>query len=113
MAKKVKVVVDNQGLADFLNQNKGIRDMMAKEAQAVKSRAEATASDAEEGAGGTLDGYASAGFTIKWIMRGRRPRIEIHSNADPKTITGVHFHTMKRDGIAHLRAALYSITTRR
>lgn len=109
---KTKVVVDNEGLAQFLRSNKPVRDLLNAQAQAVKANAEATASAAENGAGGSIDGYASAGFSIRWVMRGRRPRIDIVSNADSKTATAVHFHTMKRDGIAHLRAALYKITSR-
>lgn len=109
---RVKVQVDNTALAMFLRDNKPVRDVLAKEAQSVKAFAEATASAAENGPGGRIDGYASAGFSVRWIMRGRRPRIDIVSNADGKIATAVHFHTMKRDGIAHLRAALYKITTR-
>lgn len=109
---KVKVTVDNEALAVFLRENKPVRDLLAKQAAQVKANAEATASDAENGAGGTIDGYASAGFKIRWVMRGRRPRIDIVSNADSKTATAVHFHTQKRDGVAHLRAALYGITSR-
>lgn len=109
---RVKVVVDNQGLVEFLRKNKPIRDMLNTEAQKVKANAEATASSAEEGAGGRIDGYASAGFSIRWVMRGRRPRIDIVSNADGETATAAHFHTQLRDGVAHLRAALYGITFR-
>lgn len=109
---KVRVEIHNDAVAEFLNQNKGVRDMLNSEAMKVKAFAEASAGAAENGAGGTIDGYAAAGFSIRWIMRGRRPRIEIISNADTKTATAVHFHTQKRDGVAHLRAALYKITTR-
>lgn len=109
---KVKVVVDNEGLAEFLRANKGVRDMLNGEAQKVKANAQASASNAENGAGGTIDGYASAGFAVRWIVRGRRPRIDIVSLADSKTATAVHFYTQKRDGVAHLRAALYGITSR-
>lgn len=110
---KTRVVIDNAGVADFLNHNKDVRDMLNREAQRVKAEAAATASEAERGPGGRIDGYASAGFSIKWIMRGKRPQVQIVSNADSKTVTAVHFYTMKRDGVAHLRKALYSITTRR
>lgn len=109
---KVKVVVDNDALAQFLRENKPVRDLLNTEAQKVKTFAEATASSAEEGPGGTISGYADAGFTVRWLMRGRRPRVDIVSNADSKTATAVHFHTQKRDGVAHLRAALYKITFR-
>jgi hypothetical protein len=109
---RVKVKVDPQGVADFLRSNKGVRDLLNAQAQQVKANAEASASAAENGVGGSISGYADAGFTIRWVMRGRRPRIDIVSNADSKTATAVHFYTQKRDGVAHLRAALYNITTR-
>jgi hypothetical protein len=108
----VKVKVDNQAVADFLRTNKPVRDLLYKQAAEVKMIAEATASDAEKGPEGRLNTYASSGFSIRWIMRGRRPRVDIVSNADSKTATAVHFYTQKRDGVAHLRAALYKITSR-
>lgn len=112
MAKSVKVKVDNSALAEFLRNNKPVRDLLSAEAQKVAAVAQSTASAAEEGPGGRVTGYAEAGFSVRWIMRGRRPRVDIVSKADSKTATAVHFHTQKRDGVAHLRAALYKITTR-
>lgn len=112
MAKKVKVVVDNSALAEFLRSNKPVRDLLAGEARKVADTAQATASSAEKGAGGRIDGYAAAGFTVRWVTRGRRPRIDIVSNADGKTALAAHFYSQKRDGVAHLRAALYKITYR-
>lgn len=109
---KVKVVVDNDAVAMFLRNNKPVRDLLAGEARKVATEAQATADAAQEGSGGRIDGYAQAGFSVRWVMRGRRPRIDIVSNADPKTATAAHFHTQKRDGVAHLRAALYKITFR-
>ena len=81
-------------------------------ANSVQGEAQATASSAEEGPGGTITGYASAGFSVVYEARGKRPRVLIKSNADSATITAAHFHTQKRDGIAHLRAALYKFTKR-
>ena len=109
---KTKVVIDNEGIAEFLRLNPGVRMMMEAEAEKVKTIAQATASSAEEGSGGRIDGYASAGFDIQWVSRGKRPRIDIISNADPETATAAHFHTQWRDGVAHMRAALYGITFR-
>jgi hypothetical protein len=109
---KVKVTVHNDALVTFLRENKPVRDLLAKQAATVKANAEASASEAENGSGGRITGYADAGFKIRWVMRGRRPRIDIVSNADSKTVTAVHFYTQKRDGVAHLRAALYGITSR-
>lgn len=107
----VRVVVDELGLAEFLQSNKDIRDLLVGQAQKVADVAESTADSAQEGAGGTITGYAEAGFTVEWESRGgARPRVNIVSNADPETFLAAHFHTQRRDGVAHLRAALYSIT---
>ena len=108
----VKVVVEERGLIDFLQQNKQFRDGLVHTAQAVANEAQATASDAENGAGGTIDGYAAAGFTVRWDGRGKRPQVIVQSDADTETITAVHFHTQKVWGVAHLRKALYKFTTR-
>ena len=110
---KTKVTVDPQGLKDLLATNKGLRDALASVANGVAAEAQATASEAENGAGGRIDGYAAAGFTVKYANASPgRPGFEVHTNADPETATAVHFYTQKRDGVAHLRAALYSQTTR-
>ena len=110
MAKTVKVDVHPEGLVDLLNSSPEIRKLLAEEADLVKTAAEATAQEAQNGPGGTLHGYAEAGFTVVWEMRGRRPRILIQSNADPEMALIVHFYTQKRDGISHLRKALQAIT---
>lgn len=103
------VIVDEQGIADLLEANKDIRDALVKTAQDVANVAASTASSAEEGAGGRIDGYAAAGFSVEWEARGgKRPRVNVVSNADSETATAAHFHTQIRDGVAHLRAALYS-----
>lgn len=107
----VRVVVDEMGIAEFLETNPAIRDQVLGTAQAVAGRAQATASSAEEGAGGRIDGYAAAGFSVVWEARGgKRPRANIVSNADSETATAAHFHTQRRDGVAHLRAALRAVT---
>lgn len=112
MAKKT-VEVHPEGLKDLLAANKGLRDQLAGVANKVKAYAEATASAAENGPGGRIDGYAAAGFGIRYVMGGPgRPGFEVFSNADAKTITAVHFYTQRRDGVAHLRKALYSQTTK-
>lgn len=108
----MKVVVDERGLQDFLNQNKDFRDGMMHIGMDVQAEAQATASEAEKGAGGRIDGYASAGFTIRWDRRGKRPQVIVESNADSKIITAVHFYTQRLWGVAHLRRALYRFTTR-
>lgn len=113
MVSAWKVEVDEAALAEFVSQNKGIRDELVHTAQKVAAEAQATASSAENGPGGTIDGYAAAGFTVQWEGRGgKRPRVNIISNADPEVFMKAYFHTMKRDGMDHLRQALYKFTTR-
>lgn len=110
---KVKVVFDEAAFAQFVAENKYIRDELVHTAQAVAAYAQSTASDAENGSGGTIDGYADAGFSVRYVRRDpKRPRVDVVSNADSKTATAVLFHTLKRDGIDHLRRALYKFTTR-
>jgi hypothetical protein len=109
---KVRVVVDNGALTELLMKNPYIRDAMMATANDVKGAAEATAQDAQNGAGGTLHGYAEAGFSVSWQARGKRPRLIITSDADPEMALRVHFYTQKRDGIAHLRKALRDGATR-
>jgi hypothetical protein len=108
-----RVEIDQVGLRELLAENKGLRDALASVANDVAAEAQATASEAENGAGGRIDGYAAAGFSVKYTPGGPgRPGFEVHANADPETATAVHFYTQKRDGVAHLRAALYSQTTK-
>lgn len=105
-----KVVVHEEGISAFLQMNKSVRDMLVHTAQAVAAEAQSTASSAEEGPGGRIDGYANAGFSVEWESRGgKRPRVNIKSNADKETFLAAHFHTQLRDGVSHLRAALYKI----
>ena len=111
--KTVKVKVDEAGISQFLQANKSVRDLLVGTAQAVAANATATADAAQKGPGGTLTGYAEAGFAVEWQARGgKRPRVNVRSLADAKTAMAVHFYTQKRDGVAHLRAALYSETYR-
>jgi hypothetical protein len=108
-----KVKVDQSAIRELLADNKGLRDALASVANDVANVAASTASAAENGSGGRIDGYAAAGFSVKFTNGGPgRPGFEVHSNADAKTATAVHFYTQKRDGVAHLRAALYSQTSR-
>jgi hypothetical protein len=110
---KGQVKVDQSAIRELLADNKGLRDALASVANDVANAAASTASAAENGSGGRIDGYAAAGFSVKFTNGGPgRPGFEVHSNADPATTTAVHFYTQKRDGVAHLRAALYSQTSR-
>lgn len=112
MARGVKIVIDQQALTDLVEDNAYIKKELLDVANKVRSEAQATATSAENGAGGTIDGYASAGFTVEWEQRGARPRVNVRSNAPTETAMAAHFHTQKRDGVGHLRAALYKFTTR-
>lgn len=110
---KVKIVFDEAAFAAFVAKNKYIRDELVYTAQAVQGEAQATADSAQNGAGGRLAGYAEAGFSVDYQSRGgNRPRVNISSNADPATALAAHFYTQKRDGVGHLRAALYKFTQR-
>jgi hypothetical protein len=110
---KGRATVDPGAIRELLADNKGLRDALASVANDVANSAASTASAAEKGPGGRINGYAAAGFSVKFTNGGPgRPGFEVHSNADPMTATAVHFYTQKRDGVAHLRAALYSQTSR-
>jgi hypothetical protein len=107
---KVKIEANKRAYQDLLT-SREIVNHLVNIGEKVKDEAVSTASSAEEGAGGTIDGYASAGFDVV-INRGRnqRPQIRVVSYADTKTYLAAYFHTIKRDGIAHMRAALRKVT---
>lgn len=108
---KIKIEYDKRAVEAFLKSDdiyKGLEEIAEK----VKDEAKATASAAENGAGGTLDGYAAAGFKVYKHVGGSRAQARIESLADPEMFTRVQFYTQKRDGVAHLRAALYKFTKR-
>lgn len=105
-----KIVLNKAGFTKLFQDNPKLKALFLEEAEKVKTAAEATANEAQNGPGGTLYGYAEAGFDVVWELRGDRPRVVIKSNADPEMALRVHFYTQKRDGISHLRAALASIT---
>lgn len=110
---KARIVFDEAAFTQFINKNKYIRDELVHTAQAVAGQAQATADSAQNGSGGRLTGYAEAGFAVEYQSRGgKRPRVNIKSNADPQTALAAHFYTQKRDGVGHLRAALYKFTRR-
>lgn len=109
----VKVTVHEQGIANFLQQNKSVRDLLIGAANDVAAQAQATADSAQRGAGGRISNYAESGFSVVWESRGgKRPRVNVVSDADPMTALAAHFYTQKRDGVAHMRAALYSQTSK-
>lgn len=110
---KVRIQFDEGAFAEFIARNKYIRDALVYTAQDVAAEAQATASDAENGAGGRIDGYASAGFSVDFESRGnKRPRVNIKSNADGDTAMAAHFNSQRKNGVGHLRAALFKFTGR-
>lgn len=110
---KVKIVFDEAEFTQFIRENKYIRDELVHTAQAVAAEAQATASDAENGTGGKISGYADAGFSVVYESRGsKRPRVNIKSNADGETAIAAHFNSQRKHGVGHLRAALYKFTSR-
>ena len=107
------VFVDPKGLEDFLNNNPAVKSMLTDLGRDVAAEAQATADHAQLGSGGKISGYAEAGFTVQFETRsGRRPRVNIISNADEETFLRAYFYTQKRDGVTHLRKALYKFTKR-
>lgn len=109
---RVTVVFHKEAFKDLVNDNPYIKNELLGVAAQVKNEAQATAQSAQNGPGNTISGYAEAGFTVEWDDRGVRPRANIISNAPGDVAMAAHFHTQKRDGVGHLRAALYKFTTR-
>lgn len=110
--KVTGVYTDPKGVSDFLNDNRKFQDLMVDLGEQVAAEAQATADAAQLGSGGKISGYSEAGFTVEWERRDRRPRVNIISNADEETFMRAYFYTQKRDGVAHLRKALYKFTKR-
>lgn len=110
---KVRIVYDEQALTDLVANNKYIRDELVGTAQKVAAEAQATASAAENGPGGRLDGYSDAGFRVDYESRGgKRPRVNVVSNAPADVALAAHFNSQRKTGVGHLRAALYKFTGR-
>jgi hypothetical protein len=106
-----KVIIHEEGIKDLLADNPGIRGQLWEVGNKVAAAAAATASAAENGPGGSITGYAEAGFSVEWYPGGPgRPGVRVVSKADIKTIMAVYFYTQKRDGVTHLRAALRTQT---
>lgn len=109
---KTYVVFDEGAFAQFIESNPKIKALLMDVGKNVAANAQASAQDAQEGPGGRLSGYAEAGFSVEFEARGNRPRVNIRSKADIETALAAHFHTQRRDGEGHLRAALYDETQR-
>ena len=109
MAKNV--VLHQEGFIALLN-DPAVIGLLETMGDKVAGEAAATADDAQKGAGGRIDGYAQAGFTVELERRGRRPRVNVRSNADPEMALRAYWYTQKTWGVAHLRRALYKFTNR-
>ena len=108
----VKIIIHKDALADLVNDNAYIKNEVLGVAAQVRNEAAATAQSAQNGPGGSITGYAEGGFYVEWDDRGKRPRANVVSGAPGDVAMAAHFHTQKRDGVGHLRAALYKFTTR-
>ncbi len=107
-----RIYVHPGAVEEFTRTNPAIRNLLMETAYDVAAEAQATADYAQLGPEGRLTGYAEAGFSVIYEPRGTVPRVLVQSNADGDTATRVHFYTQKRDGVGHLRAALYKFTLR-
>lgn len=111
---RVRIELDSVAVGQLLNSNTNLRNHLMNGGAKVQAEAAATADAAQKGAGGTIDGYAQAGFSVVWEQRSKRPRVVIKSNnTDPETLERVYWYTQKRDGVTHLRAALYKFFPKR
>ena len=113
MAKYGTFKLDKKALADYLKNDSKINDALKDQANDVASRARSTASDAENGPGGTITGYASAGFKVELKKGPKRNTYMVVSNADPKVSLAAHFNSQRKNGVGHLRAALYAFAASR
>lgn len=107
---KAWVDIDSAAVGSLLSSEPALIALLQSEADRVKAAAVATAQDAQNGPGGTIDGYAEAGFTSEVEVRSRRTRAVVRSNADGAIALAAHFNSQRKTGVAHLRAALKTIT---
>jgi len=106
MAKNFKL--DKKALKDFLTDSPEIDRGLKEQAEQIANKARATASDAENGSGGSIDGYAAAGFRVESEKNAKRKIYKVVSNADPKVSLAAHFNSQRKNGVGHLRAAAYA-----
>jgi hypothetical protein len=114
MAKSFRVErieVDKKALGEWLQKNSGVEKILVNLGEKIRAEAARTASDAENGPGGKITGYAGAGFKVVYDKRSRRPVCKIISNANNETAKAAHFNSQRKNGIGHLRAALYKYST--
>ena len=106
------VKIDKSAIKKWLQEDEGVRKLLITEANKVKAEMQATASSAENGAGGNITGYAAAGFEVDIVKGKKRMSAIIYSKAPAAIAMAVHFYTQRRDGVGHIRAALYRFTTK-
>lgn len=106
-----RLVFNRDGVRQLMN-DAGMDRLLFGIGQQVQAEAEATAQNAQRGPGGTISGYAEAGFFVGIEDSGDRPICIVASRAEPETAWAAHFYTTKRDGVGHLRRALYKFTRR-
>ncbi len=106
---KVRIEYNEMAVGELLN-SPAMLELLTSVGEDVRAEAQATADDAQNGSGGTIDGYAQAGFSVELVGRGKRPRVDIRSNASPEVALAAHFNSQRKNGVGHLRAALYKFT---
>lgn len=106
-----RLVWNKAGIRQLMNDAK-MDEFLFSVAKDVQTEAIATAQDAQRGPGGTISGYAEAGFFVGIEDSGDRPIAIVAAKAPGDVSWAAHFFTTKRDGIGHLRAALYKFTHR-
>ena len=84
-----------------------MEQILMEQGEKVAEELRATASDAENGPGGTIDGYAAAGFSVVYEPRGRRPRVVVKSNAPGDIALAAGFNYYRKKGQLHFLASLY------
>lgn len=109
MAKTFTVKVHPEQIGRLLKANSAIADDLMRIGNEVLAKAEATASDAENGPGGTVDGYAAAGFGVYLMDHPNRLQVIVASHADEETSRGAHFNSARKNGIPHLPKALIDV----
>jgi hypothetical protein len=109
MASRKKPKIHQEAIQALLRKEPGIRGHLTSLGNSIANEARATASDAENGAGGKIDGYSAAGFSVEWESRARRPRVVVKSNASGEISLAAHFNSQRKNGLGHLRAALQSV----
>jgi hypothetical protein len=103
---KVRYEFHEEGILDLMDAV-GMKEILTEQGEIVANELRSTASEAENGPGGTIDGYADAGFEVIYEARGRRPRVVVKSNAPGDVALAAGFNYYRKKGQLHFLAALY------